>query len=67
MAMIIDPPVTPYSPPEEIRKWREHLATRLEEVTDPEDKAAFRRAIERADRMLELRLSTDLSADEGGA
>jgi len=51
-SVLIDPPVGPYSPPEEIRAWIEELEERLEDVEEKEDRQAHREAIERAQRWM---------------
>lgn len=51
--MIIDPPVTPFSPPAEIETWIKKLATY------PQDEPAVRRAMADAKRGLEFARSLE--------
>lgn len=51
--MIIDPPVSPFSAPEEIRAWIERLRVMRQEIAgEPDSVAAVDREIGRAEQWL---------------
>lgn len=63
MPIIIDPPVTPYSPLDDIRAWIEQLAEMRATAEDDDTRAAVDRATREAEDWLRMRRDRPLPSD----